>query len=94
MKVEKKEAAPVVYTDEMKAMFEKDPALQEAFDALTPGRQRAYLSHFIEPKQEATRMSRIEKCIPRIMNGKGLLDCICGHTKRKPGCDGSHKHFA
>jgi len=48
--------------------------LQAAFEKLTPGRQRAYLLHFTAPKQAATRESRIEKCIPQILKGKGLHD--------------------
>ncbi len=47
-------------------------ALKKAFEALTPGRQRAFLLHFSAPKQSKTRESRIEKCVPQILNGKGL----------------------
>lgn len=50
------------------------PALQTAFEALTPGRQRAYLLHFSEPKQSKTRVSRIEKYEQHILEGKGLQD--------------------
>ena len=49
-------------------------ALKIAFKELTPGRQRAYLLHFSQPKQSKTRESRIEKCIPQILKGKGLND--------------------
>lgn len=59
---------------ELEAHFAKDPALQAAFEALTPGRQRGYLIHFTQPKQEKTRISRIEKCIPMILSGIGLHD--------------------
>jgi uncharacterized protein YdeI (YjbR/CyaY-like superfamily) len=52
----------------------RDPELSAAFDALTPGRQRAYLLHFAGAKQSATREARVEKCAPRILAGKGLLD--------------------
>ncbi|KAA3652935.1 MAG: hypothetical protein DWQ10_18775, partial [Calditrichaeota bacterium] len=41
---------------------------------LTPGRQRGYILHFSQPKQSKTRESRIEKCIPMIMDGIGLHD--------------------
>ncbi|MFA6571346.1 MAG: YdeI/OmpD-associated family protein, partial [Bacteroidota bacterium] len=44
------------------------------FHSLTPGRQRAYILHFSAPKQYKTRESRIEKCIPQILKGKGLND--------------------
>jgi uncharacterized protein YdeI (YjbR/CyaY-like superfamily) len=50
------------------------PALKTAFEALTPGRQRAYLLHFSAPKQSKTRESRVEKYMPQILNGKGLDD--------------------
>jgi len=60
--------------DELKAKFDEIPALKTAFEALTPGRQRAYLLHFSAPKQSKTREARIEKCIPQILNGKGLND--------------------
>jgi uncharacterized protein YdeI (YjbR/CyaY-like superfamily) len=49
-------------------------ALKTAFKALTPGRQKAYIFYFSQPKQSKTRMSRIEKYIPQILNGKGLDD--------------------
>jgi len=49
-------------------------SLKAAFDALTPGRQRAYLLHFAAPKQSKTREARIEKCVPQILKGKGLND--------------------
>ncbi len=48
------------------------PALKTAFDALTPGRQRAYILYFSAPKQSKTRESRVEKSIPQILSGKGL----------------------
>ncbi|MNK18886.1 hypothetical protein D3C87_371010 [compost metagenome] len=60
--------------DELTAKFEEMPGLKTAFEALTPGRQRAYSLHFSQPKQVKTRESRIEKCIPLILDGKGLTD--------------------
>ncbi len=59
---------------ELQRQLEEDPTLKEAFDALTPGRQRGYLLHFSAPKQEKTRESRVEKCRSRILAGKGLTD--------------------
>jgi uncharacterized protein YdeI (YjbR/CyaY-like superfamily) len=50
------------------------PALKTAFDALTPGRQRAYILYFSAPKQSKTRESRVEKCRQQILTGKGLND--------------------
>lgn len=60
--------------DELENKFREAPKLRKAFEALTPGRQRAYLLHFSAPKQSATRVSRIEKCVAPILAGKGLND--------------------
>jgi len=73
-KVELKKTKEFPDTEELKAKFEQMPELKTAFEKLTPGRQRAYLLHFSQPKQEKTRVSRIEKSVESIMNGKGLLD--------------------
>jgi uncharacterized protein YdeI (YjbR/CyaY-like superfamily) len=89
LKMEKPQEIP--YPEELTAIFDKNPAVKTAFEKLTPGRQRAYLMHFSDGKQSATRTSRIEKNEKYILKGIGLTDCICGLTKRKPSCDGSHK---
>jgi len=60
--------------DEFLKQLKKAAALKKAFTALTPGRQRAYLMHFSQPKKAETRIARIEKCIPDILKGKGLND--------------------
>jgi len=60
--------------EEFKHKLETMPALKTAFEALTPGRQRAYLLHFSAPKQSKTKLERVEKCIPQILIGKGLND--------------------
>ncbi len=78
---------------ELEESFAENSDLQHAFYGLTPGRQRAYLMHFAEAKQSATRKARIEKYTPRILKGKGILDCWCGLSKRMPTCDGSHKQL-
>ena len=59
---------------ELKEKFRKDPLFRRAFEALTPGRQRGYLYHFTGAKQSATRTARIEKAMPAILAGRGLLD--------------------
>ncbi|MBO7747957.1 YdeI family protein [Paenibacillus sp. MWE-103] len=61
-------------TEEFQAKLDELPALKAAFEALTPGRQRAYLLHFSQPKQAKTRASRVEKWLPNILAGKGLND--------------------
>jgi uncharacterized protein YdeI (YjbR/CyaY-like superfamily) len=59
---------------EFQTQLDKKPKLKKAFEALTPGRQRGYLLHFAAPKQSKTRESRIENCIPQILEGRGLRD--------------------
>lgn len=66
--------AEVSVPAELTARLRTDPALKKAFDALTPGRQRGYLFHFADAKQSETRMSRIEKAVPAILAGRGLLE--------------------
>ncbi len=90
LKVELKSDHP--RPEELIAQFEIDPEIKKTFEALTPGRQRAYNMHFADAKQSATRIARIEKFRPRILNGKGMNDCVCGMSKRMPSCDGSHKY--
>ncbi|WP_282941206.1 YdeI family protein [Paenibacillus sp. RC67] len=60
--------------EEFQNKLVENPALKTAFEALTPGRQRAYLLYFTEPKQSKTRESRVEKYMQQILNGKGLND--------------------
>lgn len=90
LKVKKKEHKFEI-PEELQNKFEEIPDFKTAFEALTPGRQRAYIFHFSQPKQSKTRQSRIEKYTTRILSGKGLNDCICGLSKKYPNCDGSHK---
>lgn len=72
--VEFKETAEFAMPEEFQSKLDDIPALKTAFEALTPGRQRAYLLHFSSPKQSKTREARIEKAMPQILDGKGLND--------------------
>jgi uncharacterized protein YdeI (YjbR/CyaY-like superfamily) len=74
LKVNYKKTTEFKIPEEFQIKLDETPPLKAAFDALTPGRQRAYLLYFSAPKQSKTRESRIEKCIPYILNGKGLND--------------------
>jgi len=74
LKVNYKKATEFIVPEEFINKLEEVPGLQDAFDALTPGRQRAYILYFSAPKQSKTRESRIEKCMQQILNGKGLND--------------------
>lgn len=74
LKVQLKKTNEFNMPEEFQKILDEDSILRSAFEKLTPGRQRAYLLHFSSPKQEKTRVSRIEKCIPFILEGKGLND--------------------
>ncbi len=74
LKVELKPTAEFVIPAEFQNKLDEIPALRTAFQALTPGRQRGYILFFSAPKQSKTRDLRVEKCIPQILNGKGLND--------------------
>ena len=69
-----KQTAEFELPKEFENKLEANNALKTAFAALTPGRQRAYILYFSAPKQSRTRESRVEKCLPRILIGKGLND--------------------
>jgi uncharacterized protein YdeI (YjbR/CyaY-like superfamily) len=74
LKVKYKKTSEFKIPEEFQNKLDEIPALNTAFDALTPGRQRAYLFYFSQPKQSKTRESRVEKCMQQILNGKGLND--------------------
>ena len=74
VKVNFKKTKEFSVPEEFQAKLDELPALKTAFDALTPGRQRAYILYFSAPKQSKTRASRVEKYLPRILVGKGLDD--------------------
>lgn len=74
LKVDGSKKAELTIPEELQKKFAEMPALKTAFEALTPGRQRAYILYFSKPKQSKTRESRIEKYVPHILNGKGLHD--------------------
>jgi len=74
LKVNYKRTSEFIIPVEFQNKLDEIPALKTAFDALTPGRQRAYIFYFFQPKQSKTRDSRVEKCMQQILNGKGLND--------------------
>jgi uncharacterized protein YdeI (YjbR/CyaY-like superfamily) len=74
LKVEYKSVSEFDVPEEFQSQLDDDPALKAAFEALTPGRQRGYLLYFSGAKQSKTRMSRVEKYIPKIFEGKGFHD--------------------
>lgn len=74
LKVPLKKTAEFTISEEFQCKLDESPVLKKAFESLTPGRQNAYKLHFSAPKQAKTRESRVEKAIPKILNGKGLND--------------------
>jgi uncharacterized protein YdeI (YjbR/CyaY-like superfamily) len=74
LKVNLKKTEDFKVPEEFQKKLDEMPALKTAFEALTPGRQRAYLFYFSQAKQSKTRASRVEKYVPQILNGKGLND--------------------
>ena len=83
----------LVLPDELLAIFKKNATFKKAFNALTPGRQRAYNMFFTAAKQATTRETRIEKYKKQILDGKGINDCTCGLSQKMPYCDGSHRQL-
>lgn len=73
-KVVLKETTDYAVPEEFQQRLDEDPILKNAFEALTPGRQRAYLFYFSQAKQSKTRIARIEKYLPNILRGKGIDD--------------------
>lgn len=71
-KIEAKKTSDYPMPEELELKLKELPELKTAFEKLTPGRQRGYLLHFSQAKQSATRLSRIEKCMEAIFNGKGM----------------------
>lgn len=82
------------YADELRARIEEDASYGAAFRALTPGRRRAWHILVSGAKTAPARTARVDRSVPRVLAGKGPNDCICGHSKRPPGCDGTHKDYS
>jgi len=74
LKVVLKKTSDYPVPEEFRSRMDQMPELKAAFEALTPGRQRGYLFHFGQAKQSRTRASRVEKYLPKILEGKGLDD--------------------
>lgn len=74
LKVPKAEPGDLELPEELLAAMDRDPALTSAFFALTPGRQRSHVIFITGAKQSVTRATRVEKCVPKIMDGKGYLE--------------------
>jgi uncharacterized protein YdeI (YjbR/CyaY-like superfamily) len=74
LKVKLKAHSEYTIPEELQKKLDAMPKLKKAFEALTPGRQRAYMFHISKPKQAKTREARVEECVARILDGKGLND--------------------
>jgi uncharacterized protein YdeI (YjbR/CyaY-like superfamily) len=74
LKVPFKKTEDYEMPEELKSRLQGDPALKRAFFALTPGRQRGYIYFFSQAKQSKTREARVEKFVPKILDGLGMDD--------------------
>ena len=74
LKVELKKNTELIFPEEFQNKLDEIPALKTAFEALSPGRQRAYNLYFTQPKQSKTRATRVENSLQQILDGKGLND--------------------
>jgi uncharacterized protein YdeI (YjbR/CyaY-like superfamily) len=74
LKVNLKKTTEFKIPEEFQNKLDETPALKTAFSALTPGRQRAYILYFSQPKLSQTRESRVEKSMRQILKGKGIDD--------------------
>jgi uncharacterized protein YdeI (YjbR/CyaY-like superfamily) len=74
LKVKLRKTSDLKFPEELQKMLDEFPDFKTAFERLTPGRQRAYIFYFSGAKQSKTRESRVQKCMPQILKGKGLLD--------------------
>ena len=74
LKVKLKKTSEFKIPEEFQKKLNKSRALKTAFEALTPGRQRAYIFYFSQAKQSKTREARVEKYVKQILSGKGLED--------------------
>lgn len=71
LQVKLKKTSEFEMPEELQTKLDTDTEFKTAFEALTPGRQRGYMLYFSQPKQSKTRISRIEKSFPKILDGKG-----------------------
>jgi len=74
LEVDLEESSEPELPDELTQALRNDPELAQAFRGLTPGRRRGYVLHFAGAKQSKTRSARIERCVPKILAGKGMND--------------------
>jgi uncharacterized protein YdeI (YjbR/CyaY-like superfamily) len=74
LRLEPKKTSDFPVPEELTERLRRDARFKRAFEALTPGRQRSYLYHFAAAKQSATRVARIEKAMPAILEGRGFLE--------------------
>ena len=74
LRMKPKKTSDIPVPEELTERFRRDPRFKRAFEALTPGRQRSYLYHFAGAKKSATRVARIEKAMPAILEGRGFLE--------------------
>jgi uncharacterized protein YdeI (YjbR/CyaY-like superfamily) len=81
---ERVQAEPEPMPEELARRLRADPALERAFAALTPGRQRSHILHVLGAKQSETRVRRVERCVPEILAGRGFAEAERRAAASKP----------
>jgi uncharacterized protein YdeI (YjbR/CyaY-like superfamily) len=71
-KIDLKKPSEYPIPEELQSRLDENAVLRSAFAALTPGRRKSYIFHVSSAKQAKTRVARAEKCVPMILNGRGL----------------------
>ena len=69
-----REDSPLELPSELIDALDGDPELAEAFNRLTPGRQKSYVINLASAKKSETRVARILKFRVRILAGKGATE--------------------
>jgi uncharacterized protein YdeI (YjbR/CyaY-like superfamily) len=64
----------LIISEVFQARLDADQDLRDAFDKLSPFKQKEYVSHIQSAKREATQIARLEKVVPMILSGIGLND--------------------
>jgi uncharacterized protein YdeI (YjbR/CyaY-like superfamily) len=74
LKIKPKRTADYKMPDQLKSELDASSDLLDAFMGLSKGKQKEYANYISEAKQEKTKVSRLEKIKPMILDGKGLHD--------------------
>ena len=69
IKKAKAKTKKIIIPDELKQLLNSTKKIKKAFDEFTPSKQREFCEYISEAKREATKLKRLEKIKPMIING-------------------------